>query len=334
MPRLQSCRSSEGGGQEGSGTRSSLLWECRRAIIAKRPRFLLLENVSNLVSEKFIATFRKWEQELASYGYDNRYKVLNSKDYGVPQNRERVFLVSFLDYQIFNFPQPIPLEKRLKDVLEDKVDERYYLSDKALAGLLEHNEKCEQRGTGFLFSPKDISVNGGGMPTASQRSQATRPEHTSSAKIIQVAKLSSSQNSIIVDPEGISPTICNGAKDGMPKILEAEVDVVGRVNGELCPTLTTHADRICRFEGMKGKRLRVRRLTERESFRLMGVRDSDISKIQETQFIAVSKNGKEKLSHITSTQQYAIAGNSIVVDVLDAIFEQMFYPVREEGQLF
>ena len=85
---------------------------------------------------------------------------------------------------------------------------------------------------------------------------------------------------------------------------------------------------------MKGKRLRVRRLTERESFRLMGVRDSDISKIQETQFIAVSKNGKEKLSHITSTQQYAIAGNSIVVDVLDAIFEQMFYPVREEGQLF
>lgn len=168
------------GGQEGSGTRSSLLWECRRAIIAKRPRFLLLENVSNLVSEKFIATFRKWEQELASYGYDNRYKVLNSKDYGVPQNRERVFLVSFLDYQIFNFPQPIPLEKRLKDVLEDKVDERYYLSDKALAGLLEHNEKCEQRGTGFLFSPKDISVNGGGYANCI----ATKPGYETGTYII------------------------------------------------------------------------------------------------------------------------------------------------------
>ena len=169
-----------GGGQEGSGTRSSLLWECRRAIIAKRPRFLLLENVSNLVSEKFIATFRKWEQELASYGYDNRYKVLNSKDYGVPQNRERVFLVSFLDYQIFNFPQPIPLEKRLKDVLEDKVDERYYLSDKALAGLLEHNEKCERRGTGFLFSPKDISVNGGGYANCI----ATKPGYETGTYII------------------------------------------------------------------------------------------------------------------------------------------------------
>lgn len=216
------------GGQEGSGTRSSLLWECRRAILAKRPRFLLLENVSNLVSEKFIKTFSKWEQELASYGYDNYYKVLNAKDYGVPQNRERVFLVSFLHSQIFNFPKPFPLELRLKDVLEDKVAERYYLSEKAIAGLLEHNEKHEARGTGFLFKPKDISVNGGGTPTASQQSQATRPEHTSSARIIQVAKLSSSQNSIIVDPEGISPTICNGAKDGMPKI--AEVDVVARVN--------------------------------------------------------------------------------------------------------
>ena len=85
---------------------------------------------------------------------------------------------------------------------------------------------------------------------------------------------------------------------------------------------------------MKGKRLRVRRLTERESFRLMGVRDSDIDLIQQTKFTSISKNGKQKVQHITSTQQYAIAGNSIVVDVLDAIFEQMFYPVREEGQLF
>ena len=85
---------------------------------------------------------------------------------------------------------------------------------------------------------------------------------------------------------------------------------------------------------MKGKRLRVRRLTERESFRLMGVRDSDIDLIQQTKFTSVSKNGKQKVQHITSTQQYAIAGNSIVVDVLDAIFEQMFYPVHEEGQLF
>lgn len=110
----------------------------------------------------------------------------------------------------------------------------------------------------------------------------------------------------------------------------------GRVqgeNGELCPTLTTHGDRICRFEGSDGRTMRIRRLTERESFRLMGVRDSDIDLIQAAEF-EIEKNGKTRVSRISSTQQYAIAGNSIVVDVLDAIFENMFYPVREEGQLF
>lgn len=169
-----------GGGQEGSGTRSSLLWECRRAILAKRPRFLLLENVSNLVSEKFIKTFSKWEQELASYGYDNYYKVLNAKDYGVPQNRERVFLVSFLHSQIFNFPKPFPLELRLKDVLEERVAERYYLSERAIAGLLEHNEKHEARGTGFLWKPKDLSVNGGGYSNCI----ATKPGYETGTYIL------------------------------------------------------------------------------------------------------------------------------------------------------
>lgn len=116
------------GGEEGSGTRSSLLWECRRAILAKKPRYAMMENVKALVSQKFIKTFQKWEQELASYGYSNYCCVLNAKDYGIPQNRERIFLVSILnDDQRFAFGEPFPLEKRLKDMLEDKVDEKYYL---------------------------------------------------------------------------------------------------------------------------------------------------------------------------------------------------------------
>lgn len=134
--------------------------------------------------------------------------------------------------------------------------------------------------------------------------------------------------------KGFTEVQCGGLFDASYPQSKTRRGRVQGENGELCPTLTTHADRICRFEGMKGKRLRVRRLTERESFRLMGVRDSDIDLIQQTKFTSVSKNGKQKVQHITSTQQYAIAGNSIVVDVLDAIFEQMFYPVREEGQLF
>jgi DNA (cytosine-5)-methyltransferase 1 len=118
------------GGEEGSGTRSSLLWECRRAIIAKRPKYLLLENVAALVSQKFLPLFNKWQAELEGYGYSNFARVLNAKDYGVPQNRERVFLVSILDTDArYSFPPTMPLGKRLKDVLEQNVDERYYLSD-------------------------------------------------------------------------------------------------------------------------------------------------------------------------------------------------------------
>lgn len=120
------------GGEEGSGTRSSLLWECRRAIVAKRPKYLLLENVKALVSKKFMPLFNKWQDELAEYGYANFWQVLNAKDFGVPQNRERVFLVSILNGNSYHFPKPFKLEKRLKDVLEENVDEKYYLSDKMI----------------------------------------------------------------------------------------------------------------------------------------------------------------------------------------------------------
>lgn len=124
------------GGAEGSGTRSSLLWECRKAILAKKPKYILFENVKALVSAKFLPYFNKWQAELASYGYSNFAQVLNAKDYGVPQNRERIFLVSILDRDAsYHFPKKLPLEKRLKDVLEQNVDEKFYLSDLSISRL-------------------------------------------------------------------------------------------------------------------------------------------------------------------------------------------------------
>jgi DNA (cytosine-5)-methyltransferase 1 len=115
---------------EGSGTRSSLLWECKRAIVAKRPKFLLMENVKALVQKKFMPDFKKWQDWLSSQGYVNFWQVLNAKNYGVPQNRERVFMISIRndgDNPVYNFPQPFELAKRLKDILETNVDEKYYL---------------------------------------------------------------------------------------------------------------------------------------------------------------------------------------------------------------
>jgi DNA (cytosine-5)-methyltransferase 1 len=118
-----------------SGTRSSLLWECEKAIEIKRPKYLLMENVAALVQSKFIKYFHEWQRILEGYGYSNFSQVMNAKDYGVPQNRERIFMVSILGDEQFYFPQPFKSEKRLKDVLEQNVDERYYLSDKAVNSL-------------------------------------------------------------------------------------------------------------------------------------------------------------------------------------------------------
>ncbi len=117
----------QAGGEEGSGTRSSILWYTRNAIVAKKPKYLIMENVKALVSDKFRRLFLKWCDELTSYGYTNFMQILNAKDYGIPQNRERIFVVSILGDAWFNFPQPVELKLRLKDMLEDRVDEKYYL---------------------------------------------------------------------------------------------------------------------------------------------------------------------------------------------------------------
>lgn len=117
----------QAGGDEGSGTRSSIIWWTRYAVLKKKPKYLIMENVKALVSDKFRPLFLKWCDELQSYGYTNFAQVLNAKDYGIPQNRERIFVVSILGESWFNFPQPFPLKLRLKDMLEDKVDEKYYL---------------------------------------------------------------------------------------------------------------------------------------------------------------------------------------------------------------
>ena len=116
-------------------TRSGLLYECEKIIEVKRPKYLLMENVKNLVGKKFKEQFDEWLDYLESLGYTNYWQVLNAKDYGVPQNRERVFVVSILNDEdkSYMFPQKQPLDIRLKDVLESQVEDKYYLSDEVQA---------------------------------------------------------------------------------------------------------------------------------------------------------------------------------------------------------
>ena len=139
------------GGDEGSGTRSSLLYESLRIIEKLQPKYVIWENVKNLLSKRHVHNWDAYAQKMEELGYTNYCQILNAKDYGVPQNRERVFTVSIKDVYSedlhctlavdFDFPKPMPLEKKLKDILEDNVDEKYYISSAMMNYFMGVNQK-------------------------------------------------------------------------------------------------------------------------------------------------------------------------------------------------
>ena len=177
------------GKRKGEGdNRGVLFYNSHEFIVKNRPRFFIFENVKGLLSDDGGKTFQRWIDFLAksvngnpmifpheeSAGYHVYHGVLNSKDYGVPQNRERVFIVGIRDDQDnnFRFPKPQHLELRLKDILEDDVDDKYFLSEKIINGFLSHKDRHEEKGTGFKWQPKtenDIAnalrANGALCPT-------------------------------------------------------------------------------------------------------------------------------------------------------------------------
>ena len=341
------------GCEEGSGTASSLLWECRKSIIAKRPKYLLMENVKALVSQKFLPYFLKWQNELASYGYSNFAKVLNSKNFGCPQNRERIFMVSILDDNAsYHFPEPFPLDKRLKDVLEEEVDEKYYLSKKVIDTFIERNKINEDKGNGFKFEPTDgdcVASSGLTMPGSrpcdnyikepiacamrGREVQCLTPKRTEYGKKVrkdyESGELKESRHNMQkLEPrtDGVCNTITSVQKDCLiiePKILsytrDANGKVVDRHFKDVANTIhggTGGGGNTDSFVVETG--YRIRKLTERECFRLMDVDDDDIDKIQ--------------AAGISKSQQYKMAGNSICTGVLFHIFRKLFVDKENENQ--
>lgn len=142
--------------KQGSETRSALLWNVADAIEVLKPKYLLLENVAALVSEKFMPDFKLWLKKLEELGYVNKWALLNAKDYGVPQNRQRVFCLSMRKDVAFEykFPDAIPLTKKLEDVLEEEVDEKYFLNDDAVGKFLAANDKDSAVFVQFPLPPK------------------------------------------------------------------------------------------------------------------------------------------------------------------------------------
>lgn len=357
------------GGDIDSGTRSSLLWECERIIRAVKPKYLLMENVKNLVGEKHKHNFIKWLKVLESLGYQNFWKVLNAKDYGVPQNRERVFVVSILGGGQYLFPNPIKLEKRLKDVLESDVEDKYYLSQRLVNGFL---ARVERKDSGFAreinIRDKDnvasaltarmakcgITDNYIQEPIAlDEQNKCIRYDGT--VGTLTTGGSSPKHNNRVIEPLRIREATQKGyaeAYEGNSVTLDEPNSQTrrGRVGKQMSNTLTTSCNigvvqvgnivetdsfggnpergRVYDDKGispclstMQGGGLepkikdnyRIRRLTPRECWRLMGVKDEQF----------------DKLHDISNTQLYKLAGNSIVVDVLMGIFKNLF--LSDEG---
>ena len=334
----------QAGGDKGSGTRSSLLWECERIIRAVKPKYLLMENVKNLVGKKHISNFIKWLKVLTDIGYKNYWKVLNAKDYGVPQNRERVFVVSILGDGQFQFPEPIPLTKRLKDILEPVVDEKYYIS-KQFEQYIENKKKKDYdfrvetsnpdgirktplRANGdkaCVVEPINTEYDGTRRTIKAQYYKNARANFerkdsfgATGVRIIQepmnlYPTSGNPQAGRVYNADGISPAMdtCSGG-NRMPKIIDdTYANRPAREYDDSCPAIRSQRS------GLKVKDYRIRKLTPRECWRLMGVRDEQF----------------DKLHDISNSQLYKLAGNSIVVDVLMAIFRNLFIDKEQKGQL-
>lgn len=133
----------QAGGDKGSGTRSSLMYESIRIIEKIKPKYVVWENVKNLLSKKHKHNFDAYLETMSMLGYNNYYKVLNAKDYGIPQNRVRIFTISIrkdIDSNNFKFPEKQELTLKLKDMLDDVVDDKYYLNDEIVSNYIPVNE--------------------------------------------------------------------------------------------------------------------------------------------------------------------------------------------------
>lgn len=170
---------------DGTKTRSGLFFDALRIIEATKPKVAIAENVKNLTSKKFAEQFKIVLDSLEAAGYNNYWKVLNSKDFGIPQNRERVFIVSIrkdCDTGVFEFPEPYPLKLRLKDLLEPEVDDCFYLSQKGFDYVF--NMRIEAKGIGFSDAVDTSFVNPDVCNTLSVKSSGSHYQRSGTSTFV------------------------------------------------------------------------------------------------------------------------------------------------------
>lgn len=290
----------------GDSTRSGLLWEVERLLDVSNelPRVLLMENVPQILSVKHKPQFNEWQNFLARKGYTNHVLKLNAKDYGVAQNRDRVFMLSILGNYDYKYPTPIKLEKSLKNYLEDEVDEKYYLTADQI--LMMFKSKYESMGVDRIKDIDDETINaittmqGGNRepkiayPLQSREYRTTGWQDMSPTLHARDYK----DPKVVMIPN--EPICLNSKVNGkQPSVQDRVYDVQ-----ETSTAITTS------YMPSIATDLRIRKLTPLEYWRLMGIKD-------EYYYRAVNAG-------ISNTQLYKQAGNAIVVDVLVAIFRNLF----------
>lgn len=249
----------------GNTTRSGLVFEALDIIEKLKPKYAVCENVKMLASKRFSEEFDFILDCLDKMGYNNYWKVLNASDYGIPQNRERVFIVSIrkdID-KGFTFPAPFTLTKRLKDFLEDNVDEKYYLSQRIVDYYYNRNIEQEAKGNGFRFEPSD----GNRVALTVLSKAGSRPTDN----YIRLTELT----------KGLPQAYRVYDSNGLAKTLNAEAGGVGAKTGLYAIKENGKTD--------------IRRLTPKECFRIFGFEDKDCdickaNKISDTQLYKMAGN--------------------------------------------
>lgn len=313
----------KGKGMSDTSTRSGMLWEVERILtecyeLGTMPKILLMENVPQVHGSDNVNDFNKWQLRLEELGYKNYFQDLIATDYGIPQTRNRCFMISILGDYNYKFPKPIPLKLKLKDMLEENVDEKYFLSDKQIEQIkkwnafekpLEHleDELCGTLTTrsGAFASSIKLTYDIFKIPEATKKGYAIATDGDG----VYINRPHQKRGVVQKDKIQTIKTNCNdvGVVIGTYQYAKSDNFMQGKsrfnVGKDVSDTLQT-----TQKEGIVYNNLRIRKLTPKECFRLMGVKDEDFEKVRKNQ---------------SESSLYHLAGDSIVVNVLMAIFKEL-----------
>ena len=301
--------------EEGNKTRSGLFFDALRIITHTQPQFAIAENVKNLTSARFKKEFDIVLRSLEEAGYNNYWKVLDASDYGIPQHRERVFIVSIrkdVDHGLFRFPDPMELKTKMIDLLEDKVDDKYFLSEAMWDYCLGRGAKKTK------FPRKERFLSNINRPNQDVANTINVTPGTNPVdNFIKLRNGHVTFEDFTEETELKFLKIKEATKKGYTEAYEGDSVYLsypnsttrrGRVGHQVAQTLTTSP--MMGGVVMKDDELMIRKLTPKECMRLTGFTDEDWQSLVD---------GK-----VSDTQIFHASGNSIVVDVVECILCQMF----------